>query len=62
MVLVGYGEDAKGEYFRFYDPGRGVEFEFEAISENNKLYLQSDFISGYYKNKTYTITQINKYF
>ncbi|MDR0619896.1 MAG: C39 family peptidase [Bacteroidales bacterium] len=62
MVIVGYGADENGEYFRFYDPGRSVYNEHSATSETNLLYLKNGFIRGNYQDKIYTVTQINKYF
>jgi hypothetical protein len=62
MVVIGYGADENGEYFRFYDPGRYLEQKDKATSKENKLYLDNGFIKGIYRDQTYTITEINKYF
>jgi len=53
MVVIGYGNDESGRYILFYDPGR---------SDDNRLYIKDSFIKGSYRNKTYTITQILKYY
>ena len=62
LLIVGYGSDEKGEYFRFYDPGRSAIYQEHAISKDNRLYVKDNFISGNYQDKTYTITQIDKFY
>ena len=61
MVVVGYGEDDIGQYFKFYDPGRTEDYKEDATTKINKLYTKNNFIEGEYRDKTYTITEIVKY-
>jgi len=62
MVVVGMGMEGGSLYFRFYDPGRGVDYESSATSEGNKLVVnrQQGSIQGSYQDYTYTITEILK--
>ena len=62
MVVVGMGMEGGSLYFRFYDLGRGVDYESSATSEGNKLVVnrQQESIQGFYQNHTYTITEILK--
>ena len=62
MVIVGYGEDDNGLYFRFYDPGRSEAYKDDATSKDNKFYIKNNFIESEYRNKTYTITEVLKYY
>lgn len=62
MVVVGMGMEGGSLYFRFYDLGRGVDYESSATSEGNKLVVnrQQGSIQGSYQDYTYTITEILK--
>ena len=62
MVIVAFGEDKIGKYFRFYDPGRYDANKEAATSMDNKLYIKEDnFIRGDYRSNEYTITEIRVY-
>ena len=60
MVIVAYGEDDNGTYFKLFDPGRNEVNKTEAT--NIKLYIEDSFIVGDYKSKDYTITEIVIYY
>jgi len=57
IVLVGYGSDDNGAYYRYFDPG--TQYRYKGTSEQNRLYLQLGIISGNGINgRNYTISQI----
>lgn len=60
MVVVGKGYDSekKQNYFRFYDVGRTEESN--GANTSNRLYVdkKNKKISGTYKDKVYTITEV----
>jgi len=60
MVVVGMGMEGDNLYFRFYDPGRGVDYESSATSEDNKLVVnrQQGSIQGFCRDYIHTITEI----
>jgi len=62
MVIVGMGMDGDNLYFRFYDPGRTLEYKSDATSPTNKFIVnwQQSSIQCTYNNYTYTITEIVK--
>jgi hypothetical protein len=60
MVIVGRSIRDTKKYYRFYDPGRTTKAEGD--SESNLLEVNASMhsISGMYRGKTYTITEIRK--
>ena len=62
MVVVGAGKVNGQKYFRFYDPGRGVNNEAAATSVNNKLYFSEvdGKIQGIYNDRIYSLTEVLK--
>jgi hypothetical protein len=63
MIIVGKIYKNNKEYYWFYDPGRGVQYELEAKSQTNLLEIDRNksMIHGIYKeNKPYTITEVRK--
>ncbi|HYG04101.1 MAG TPA: C39 family peptidase, partial [Chryseosolibacter sp.] len=62
MVVVGMTAKGESVSFRFYDPGRSMDYIDQATSINNLLKYDADkgYIQGQYFNKTYTISEIVK--
>jgi hypothetical protein len=60
LVGKGFDDNNKKDFFYFIDVGRGIEYQSDATSKSNKLYVDKNlkFISGEYYNQKYTITEI----
>lgn len=62
MVVVGWSRVDNSISFRFYDPGRSLTRQTEAISAKNLLLYnpENGEIKGNYNNELYTLTEIVK--
>ena len=62
VVIIGRGNDEKGEYYLFYEVG--TSYKSKGASDNNKLYVQEDYsLKGptvYKPSHVYTITQVRE--
>jgi hypothetical protein len=60
LVGKGFDDNTKKNFFYFMDVGRGIDFQSEATSKSNKLYVDKTlkFISGEYNDQKFTITEI----